>query len=387
MTTPVIVAIGLAVLLVGILLYVFVKHITYSRTDKYSIPHKNNLATDRYSTLIHMITESLRLPVIESAYLSILATAFFCTVDYFCMRVLWNSVSSETSPHMVSVITLAAAAVLDVPPAISAYIAKKATQGMMSKRVAKAINVAAFSVVGLIFICQAVFRVVTKDIAFSYNDTGSLVNNLSSGSTELTANPQSNGIVITAALFSAMIPLATSIASYVIAFLTSNPLNDAIKRSRTIIVKIESNIIDLDQTQAEIIDLKYTIQRMIASDQDQYSAAVNVVRSQADERKGTVRTEMIRRLPPDEARHIGESNIILYDERVYELHTDAKLIKTINKYLGDDVDIADEPVASTYVYNTAKDTVDSEAYDTEHAEDDVDEAEKPIIMAISDKTA
>ena len=120
---------------------------------------------------------------------------------------------------------------------------KKEYQGLRSSRLVQMLILAVFA---MIFIGNLWLRIKVKDILVP---SSGLVSGSIFQSTGDVA--EDNGIALGYAIFSGLLPLATSIVSGAVSFLTANPLLTKIKSVRAEIVEMESDLASLNAILAE----------------------------------------------------------------------------------------------------------------------------------------
>ena len=136
---------------------------------------------------------------------------------------------------------------------------KKEYQGLRSSRLMQILIVAVFV---MVFIGNLWLRVKVKDILVPSSTlvSGSIFQN--GGDVA-----QDNGIALGYAIFSGLLPLATSIVSGAVSFLTANPLLTRIKNVREEMVEMESDLASLNAILAEYESDSNLLERL--SDEDQ----------------------------------------------------------------------------------------------------------------------
>ena len=157
------------------------------------------------------------------------------------------------SSMMIALIAVGCAVCLDVPLAIAGNALKSHHQKIKSKSSTMIVMVLAITTFLLTFIFAFWFRLETKELTFDISSGSTLTNTLAE-TTTVEAN-DSNAVIV-AALFNAVVPLCTSIASFVISYFAANPLGERISRYDTAIITLDSNITELEQAlqEAETID-------------------------------------------------------------------------------------------------------------------------------------
>lgn len=170
-----------------------------------------------------------------------IATLIFVAIDFVCLYTVWNTVQTESST-LVRLLAVGCAICLDVPMAIAALALKRYFQKLLNKKQAMIIAIASVSVFFIAFVFSLCFRVVTKDLTFEVGGASTMTNSVSGA---VFVNDESKNTILIAALFNGVIPLCTSIASFVITFFASDPLKE-------ILFKLERKHISLISRKTEV---------------------------------------------------------------------------------------------------------------------------------------
>lgn len=213
----------------------------------------NALALDDYGT---RLWRAKGLNKADSIYASSLvaniATILFVVIDFICLYTVWNTVQTESS-LMIAFIAIGCAVCLDVPLAIAGNALKSYHQKMKNKSSTMIVIILAIAAFLLTFIFAFLFRVETKDLTFDISSSSTLTNTLAEPIVEESGS--SNAVTV-AALFNAVVPLCTSISSFVISYFAANPLGERISKYDAAIITLDSNIAEIEQAiqEAEKID-------------------------------------------------------------------------------------------------------------------------------------
>lgn len=212
----------------------------------------NPTTVDEYNTRLERNTAYNKpASIMENGIICYLFTAFFAAADFCCLQMSWNTVQTS-SPWVITLIALSCAVCLDVPLAIAGVAFKAYRQGLKSKKDMLYIMIPSIAVFTLVFVFGLIFKIITRTATFEdANTAGGLVNNLSEQS-----NPEESQSILFAALFSGVIPLCTSIASFVIAFRSTDPKKKKIQRLQRKKIKIEGQLTEIEQTLKENDNIK-----------------------------------------------------------------------------------------------------------------------------------
>lgn len=159
-----------------------------------------------------------------------LLTLFFVAADCAPLFFKWDSVLEERI-SLVILLTVVSAVVLDLPMYIAGKAIREYQDRLRTKKSMYTIVIPAVIAFLLIFIPFIVFSFFTKEATFSApmpigSDAG-----FESGAVVI---PENKMAVPVAAVFQAIIPLATSIASMLTGLKTYHPLNDKLNKLQTV---------------------------------------------------------------------------------------------------------------------------------------------------------
>lgn len=236
----------------------------------------------------------------DSAYagtvVSYLAVILFVAIDFACLNSSWTSVQND-NVWLVGLISVGCAVALDVPMAIAAIVAKQGYQRLRGRRETALI-------VGLCVFCfllvwgfQIGFRMVTRDATFSEN-ASTLINTLDTSAS--TASTGSGKTVIYAALFSAVLPFCTSIASFIITYFGCDPLAVRIYRKRKVLLQTDAHLIEMEQALSEAGSAKKHMEFLLAHERDRLDAHLMQIRAKGNLLKQVVRNTVMKKLSTPE---------------------------------------------------------------------------------------
>lgn len=197
----------------------------------------------------------------------------FVAIDMVCMYSVWNVVTTQ-NPIMIVFIAAGCAICLDVPLAIAAQVLKMHHQGLASRRTAAIVfgsSVAAFAVP---FIASAAFRIVSREISFGTKANSNLVNTAAEAAENATnaASEEEAAVVLVAAIINAVLPLATSIASFVVSYFAADPLGKRIMRKRKALIKNQADMIEKTRMLEEAETKEEFLNIRMAYEKDRYLA-------------------------------------------------------------------------------------------------------------------
>lgn len=216
----------------------------------------------------------------------------FVLIDFVCLRVVWNLVQTE-NPFFINCIAVACAAALDVPLAIAAKVLKKYNQGLYDRQEKNLVMILSIAVFTVAFVFSFCFRVFTKDLSFAIDTGETLTNTLSAAGETDTGGGTS---ILVAALFNGVIPLLTSIASFVISFFGYDPLNIKLGRLKKGRIGLQANIHEAEKALAQTSTADQYCNELIAREEDLYQEFMNQLDADALALKQMVRVLIMKKL-------------------------------------------------------------------------------------------
>lgn len=236
----------------------------------------------------------------ESVYagmvVSYLSVLLFVAIDFACLNSSWTSVQNDNE-WLVKLISIGCAAALDVPMAIAAIVAKEGYQQLRGKRESIMIIILCVACFLVVWGFQIGFRLVTRDATFSENAL-TLVNTMNTAND--TSNVSDGSTVLYAALFSAILPFCTSIASFIITYFGCDPIAIRIFRLKSVLIETDANIMELNQALCEASDTKQQMAFLIAYEQDRLNAHMEEIMAESLLLKQIVRNTVMKKLSTPE---------------------------------------------------------------------------------------
>ena len=267
--------------------------------------------------------------VYTNKYLGLILTFVFVIVDSFCCYSCWNAIQTQ-SPIMNILMTVACALTLDVPPMFCAYSLVAYKQGLISEKRAKIITIATLIVVGLVISFYFAFRIITKDIIFDGGTVGNIVNS-ADGTYE--SENSNNLTTLFPAIFSGILPLATSIASFVVTFLTVSPIKDKLFKLRKAKITAQSNIVDLKMALKEAENSMPYSDYLIAREDDLYTNFCDEISAQSNVLKQTARVIIMKKLAnADSISEVADDGNIINAECEISKSIQSESKKHIQRY-------------------------------------------------------
>ena len=270
------------------------------------------LALDPYHTRRWKLDYQYRSDTIySSTWLSYIAVVLFVAIDFACLNSSWTSVQNDSAEWLVKLISIGCSFCLDIPMAIAALAAKEFTQKLKGKRESLLIISLCIACFLIVWGFSFGFRISTRTSSFA-ESASTLVNTLDTSADSSTSD--SGQTVFYAALFSAILPLCTSIASFVITYFSCDPLAKKIYRQKRIKIEDDANIVELNQALVEASDAEDYQNFLIAYEQDSLAAHNMRINAQGEHIKQIVRNEIMKKLnTPEQVAVIQESGVKLHE--------------------------------------------------------------------------
>lgn len=178
-------------------------------------------------------------------------TAFFIAADFVPLYTKWNSVQEE-NVFFVIMLSLVSAAVLDLPMYIAGRALREYLDGLRTKKSMSTIFIPSVVAFFLVYIPFVIFSFVTKDATFEQAlPLDSSMVSFGMSNTATASNPQSVSI---AAIFCAIIPLGTSIASLLTGIYTYNPAKEQLKKLERVKLLAQEHRTRLAEGIAQVTD-------------------------------------------------------------------------------------------------------------------------------------
>ena len=238
---------------------------------------------------------------------SILAglTVLTCVaIDFYIHYVKWNLVQME-SPIFVCMAALACAVALDVPLAIGGVVLKRYHQGLCSKKENILVMGLAIAVFLVAFACSFGFTLVTRDVVFTMGTGGTITNTVTASAQTNEAEAEHIGILV-AAIYNSVLPLLTSLASFLVSYFSYNPLNQKIMKYKKEKIGIQNNMMEAEMAIAEADD--QFIERLIAREHDKYEEMKQRLQAENAYLKELAYTIMTEKMTtPQENDNIGRN--------------------------------------------------------------------------------
>lgn len=263
------------------------------------------LTLDSYTTRVGRENKLARGEnIYNSGCIGFVLTFIFIAIDSFCCYSCWNAAQTQ-SIAMNVLMTVGCALTLDLPPMFCAYALKKYKQGLLPKKTAMIVTGGGLAVVALVICGYFAFRIVTKDAIFDTASSGGITNAVAQSTANTTQNNNSN---LFPAIYSGIIPLATSITSFIVTYLTVDPIKDKIHKLRKAKITTEANIADLNMAIAEAEDVSSYSDYLIAREDDLYTHFLDELEAQKIVLKQIARVVIMEKLSnPDAISELTET--------------------------------------------------------------------------------
>jgi len=263
------------------------------------------LTLDSYTTRVGRENKLARADnLYSSSCIGFILTLAFIAIDSFCCYSCWNAAQTQSIPMNI-LMTVGCALTLDVPPMLCAYALSSYKQGLLSKSKLLTIMIPSLASFALVIIGYFAFRIVTKNLIFDNATSGRITNAVAQGADSTTQSSNSN---LFPAIYSGIIPLATSITSFIATYLTVNPIKDRIHKLRKAKITTEANISDLKMAIAEAEDVSSYSDYLIAREEDVYAHFLDELEAQKIVLKQIARVVIMEKLSnPDAVSELSDS--------------------------------------------------------------------------------
>lgn len=203
---------------------------------------------DKYNSRIRRI-KNLNKPgtIYGKEITGAIAVLIFILTDAFCVFSKWNLFSVSNIEYLIGV-SVSTAIAMDLPFAMAASALKEYKQGLRPRFDKNVILWGAIIAFTLAFGSMFVFSFVTRDLFFSINDAGGLAD--ASGQA-VTDTKLSAKAILYAAANSGLVPLITSVCSFVAGFFAYDPLGKKIAKMEEERIGLQNNLMEIEKAIAE----------------------------------------------------------------------------------------------------------------------------------------
>lgn len=268
--------------------------------------------------------------IYASEVLGNVLTLLFVGIDLACLYSVWNGIQTE-NPIMIILIAVGCAVCLDVPLAIAAHAFAAYKQGVSNKSKAYTILIISVVLFVIAFIFAFVFRVINKDV-FETSSSSGLVNTMN---TNVDVAEQTEGDtpkIMIAALFTGVLPLLTSLASFVVNYFSARPLDKKIAQLKKSKIAYESMIAECEEILEESETADEHCSELMAREKDIFEAEKQKVYTQLDVAKQNVRLEIMKKIKasPEAITQITEESKKLINKNDYDV-SNSQLLSYVEK--------------------------------------------------------
>lgn len=222
---------------------------------------------------------------------NMMAIFIFCGIDLYCLATVWNLVQLESPVYAWSV-ALGCALSLDIPLAIGAIALKKQHHGLISKQETRITVILSIVVFAIAFAFSLGFRLVTKDLSFDVGTSSTLVSTVE----EKVSDSEGNTSIWFAALFNGVLPLLTSLSSFVISYFSADPVNEKLKTLETERITLQANLLETDIALAQGDDAITHCNGLIAREKDLYAEFIEKLNAENQTLKQLARLVLMEKL-------------------------------------------------------------------------------------------
>ena len=232
--------------------------------------------------------------IYASKWFGNIAVILFCFIDFWCMQIIWNLVSKPENIVFIYAVAIGCAIALDVPLAIAGYSLKAYHQGLKSKNENNIVLILSVAVFLIAFICSLLFRIETRDMSYEIQ-CSNLVNTLGT-TTVATDNNVNNLSVLIASIFNGIIPLLTSISSFVISYYAYSPIAEKLIKLERRSIRLDSNIIDAKTAISQAETAEEYCSTLLRKEDDLYAEHIARIDAEGECIKQTARLIVMEKL-------------------------------------------------------------------------------------------
>lgn len=288
------------------------------------------LALDSYGTRLWRRKKvNKALSVYAKSEVANIATVLFVLTDLVCLYTAFNTVQTE-SAVLIALITIACGICLDVPMACAGVALKQYHEGLKDKKSTMLVMVLATTTFLVTFAFSFWFRLETGDLTFDLSSGSTMVDSLATSGTE-TVNNEGNNAVLVASIFSAVIPFATSIGSFVINYFSFNPIEQMMAKNDEAIITLDSNAIELKQGLEEAKYIEEYKRYLLDREYDMYKQFCEAAEAQGLVLKQAARFVVMEKLQnPDDISVVTESGHNINKQTSNTIDNDFKSTGVLN---------------------------------------------------------
>lgn len=268
--------------------------------------------------------------VYASEMLGNVLTLLFVGIDLACLYSVWNGVQTE-NPIMIILIATGCAVCLDVPLAIAAHAFAAYKQGVSNKSKAYTILIISVVLFVIAFVFTLVFRVINKDV-FDTSSASGLVNTMNSNADVVEQGESDTQKIMIAALFTGVLPLLTSLASFVVNYFSAKPLDKKIAQLKKSKITCESIVAEYEAIFEESETAEEHCSELMAREKDIFKAEKQKVYTESEIAKQNVRLEIMKKIQasPEAITQITEESKKLINKNDYDV-SNSQLLSYVKK--------------------------------------------------------
>lgn len=287
-----------------------------------------NIKSNKRAKLIDKINKPDSIYASEA--LGNVLTLLFVGIDLACLYSVWNSIQTE-NPIMIVLIAVGCAVCLDVPLAIAAHAFAAYKQGISNKSKAYTILIISVVLFVIAFVFALVFRVINKDV-FDTSSTTGLVNTMNSNADIVEQRESDTPKIMIAALFTGVLPLLTSLASFVVNYFSARPLDKKIAQLKKSKIAYESIVAEYEAVLDESETAEEHCSELMAREKDIFEAEKQKVYTESEIAKQNVRLEIMKKIQasPEAITQITEESKKLINKNDYDV-SNSQLLSYVKK--------------------------------------------------------
>lgn len=228
------------------------------------------------------------------AWFSTLLVLVFVAIDFSWLANKWNLLQTGGDGYRYG-IALGFAVALDVPMAVVAVVLKRYHQGLTGRKISVATIVAVAIVTFLgAFFANFFVGIVARDQLFSLSENGGLVD-AAAGAAAGIANMDSKTILYLAAA-NGLLPLFTSLSSFVFSYFAYNPLRNEITKQEKAKVELQSEITKINKELAESPMVEAYKEEMLEREEQLFKEFMQRLEAEYQEMKQTAGSVLMEKM-------------------------------------------------------------------------------------------
>ncbi|MBR4049530.1 MAG: hypothetical protein IKK09_03455 [Clostridia bacterium] len=277
--------------------------------------------------------------------IGMIATVFFIVADFVPLYIKWDAVQTDNW-YFVALLAAVSAVILDLPMFLAGKKIKEYQDRLISK--SKMIPTVVLAAIAFLvaYIPFFIFSIATKDATFqeALSISSSSTISFDTNGTTVESNPLSVSI---AAIFSAVLPLGTSISSLVCGITTYHPAEDKLNRLEEVRLLACNHRSQLLWGKAQLSDRK---KLLISREKDLLESHINETKAQELIRIQAYEEALEEKLDADGILRVTENAFSYIDESPFTEECNPDILNALNDpILEESKGISSTPVKADFI--------------------------------------